>query len=54
MSSVAAALKDPKGAFRDDVLATVWILSNYEVGSAFLPTLVVPLLTLYGSYSWGR
>ncbi|OAQ91750.1 N-terminal fungal transcription regulatory domain-containing protein [Purpureocillium lilacinum] len=31
LSSVAAALKDPKGAFRDDVLATVWILSNYEL-----------------------
>ncbi|UNI14994.1 hypothetical protein JDV02_001569 [Purpureocillium takamizusanense] len=31
LSTVAAALKDPKGAFRDDVLATVWILSNYEL-----------------------
>ncbi|POR31268.1 Uncharacterized protein TPAR_08517 [Tolypocladium paradoxum] len=30
LSSVGAALKSSQGAFRDDVLATVWILSNYE------------------------
>lgn len=31
LSAVNAALKEPDGAFRDDVLATVWILANYEV-----------------------
>lgn len=31
LSAVNAALNDPAGAFRDDVLATVWILANYEV-----------------------
>lgn len=31
LSSVNLALKTPGGAMRDDVLATVWILSNYEL-----------------------
>lgn len=31
LSAVHLALKTPEGAMRDDVLATVWILSNYEV-----------------------
>lgn len=31
LSSVSAALKTPEGAQRDDVLATVWLLTNYEV-----------------------
>ncbi|KAG6298607.1 hypothetical protein E4U09_000654 [Claviceps aff. purpurea] len=31
LSAVNAALNDPAGAFRDDVLATVWILANYEL-----------------------
>ncbi|KAH7010527.1 hypothetical protein EDB80DRAFT_715007 [Ilyonectria destructans] len=31
LSSVNVALKTPGGAMRDDVLATVWILTNYEV-----------------------
>ncbi|KAF7550431.1 hypothetical protein G7Z17_g5690 [Cylindrodendrum hubeiense] len=31
LSSVHIALKTPGGAMRDDVLATVWILSNYEL-----------------------
>lgn len=31
LSAVAAAIKTPDGAARDDVLATVWILANYEV-----------------------
>ena len=31
LSSVGAALRSSQGAFRDDVLATVWILANYEV-----------------------
>ncbi|KND90283.1 hypothetical protein TOPH_05164 [Tolypocladium ophioglossoides CBS 100239] len=31
LSSVGAALKSSQGAFRDDVLATVWILANYEL-----------------------
>ncbi|TWU77875.1 hypothetical protein ED733_004352 [Metarhizium rileyi] len=31
LSAVNAALKEPDGVFRDDVLATVWILSNYEL-----------------------
>lgn len=32
LSSVTVALKEPDGAFRDDILVTVWILANYEVG----------------------
>ncbi|GAB0134370.1 hypothetical protein EsDP_00002747 [Epichloe bromicola] len=31
LSSVNAALREPGGAFRDDVLATVWILASYEL-----------------------
>ncbi|RGP59647.1 hypothetical protein FSPOR_11186 [Fusarium sporotrichioides] len=31
LSSVSAALKTPDGPMRDDVLATVWILTNYEL-----------------------
>ncbi|KAL6869133.1 hypothetical protein ACO1O0_000456 [Amphichorda felina] len=31
LSSVSTALKAPEGAFRDDILATVWILSHYEL-----------------------
>ncbi|KAH6961382.1 hypothetical protein DER45DRAFT_628484 [Fusarium avenaceum] len=31
LSSVGEALKTPGGAMRDDVLATVWILTNYEL-----------------------
>ncbi|KAG9507198.1 hypothetical protein J7337_000747 [Fusarium musae] len=31
LSSVGQALKTPEGAMRDDVLATVWILTNYEL-----------------------
>jgi hypothetical protein len=31
LNSVNKALSSPDGAFRDDVLATIWILSNYEV-----------------------
>lgn len=31
LSAVTTALKTPDGAFRDDVLVTVWILANYEV-----------------------
>ncbi|KAJ3530021.1 hypothetical protein NM208_g9507 [Fusarium decemcellulare] len=31
LSSVGEALKSPNGALRDDVLATVWILANYEL-----------------------
>ncbi|KAH7137297.1 hypothetical protein B0J13DRAFT_625073 [Dactylonectria estremocensis] len=31
LSSVNVALKSPGGALRDDVLATVWILTNYEL-----------------------
>ncbi|KAI5466747.1 hypothetical protein BGZ63DRAFT_345517 [Mariannaea sp. PMI_226] len=31
LSSVHVALKSPDGALRDDVLATVWILANYEL-----------------------
>lgn len=37
LSSVSAALKTPDGAMRDDVLATVWILTNYEVNRCFTP-----------------
>ncbi|KAK2589764.1 hypothetical protein QQS21_012554 [Conoideocrella luteorostrata] len=32
LSAVNGALKEPDGPFRDDVLATVWILASYEVG----------------------
>ncbi|KAG6001006.1 hypothetical protein E4U21_004784 [Claviceps maximensis] len=31
LSAVNEALKEPDGAFRNDVLATVWILANYEL-----------------------
>ncbi|KAL7786236.1 hypothetical protein V8C37DRAFT_392643 [Trichoderma ceciliae] len=31
LSSVSEALKTPEGAHRDDVLATVWLLTNYEL-----------------------
>ncbi|KAI1064704.1 hypothetical protein LB507_000424 [Fusarium sp. FIESC RH6] len=31
LSSVSEALKTPDGPMRDDVLATVWILANYEL-----------------------
>lgn len=31
LSAVSSALKDPEGAMRDDVLATVWVLANYEL-----------------------
>ncbi|KAF7562785.1 hypothetical protein G7046_g1359 [Stylonectria norvegica] len=31
LASVSAALSTPGGAMRDDVLATVWILANYEL-----------------------
>ncbi|KAI6783795.1 uncharacterized protein J7T54_001671 [Emericellopsis cladophorae] len=31
ISAVAQALNHPDGVFRDDVLATVWILANYEI-----------------------
>ncbi|GAO15092.1 hypothetical protein UVI_02048480 [Ustilaginoidea virens] len=30
LSAVNAALQKPEGAFRDDVLATIWVLTNYE------------------------
>ncbi|KAM0511062.1 hypothetical protein ACHAPE_010266 [Trichoderma viride] len=30
LNSVNKALSTPDGAFRDDVLATIWLLSNYE------------------------
>lgn len=32
LSAVAAALKTPEGAFRDDILGAIWMLCNYEVG----------------------
>ncbi|KAL7922745.1 hypothetical protein ACQKWADRAFT_292289 [Trichoderma austrokoningii] len=31
LNSVNKALSTPDGAFRDDVLATIWLLSNYEL-----------------------
>ncbi|PTB36869.1 hypothetical protein M441DRAFT_61589 [Trichoderma asperellum CBS 433.97] len=31
LNSVNKALGTPEGAFRDDVLATIWLLSNYEL-----------------------
>ena len=31
LSAVSSALKDPAGAIRDDVLATIWVLANYEL-----------------------
>ncbi|QUC18142.1 uncharacterized protein UV8b_02383 [Ustilaginoidea virens] len=31
LSAVNAALQKPEGAFRDDVLATIWVLTNYEL-----------------------
>ncbi|KAL7894673.1 hypothetical protein HDV64DRAFT_271622 [Trichoderma sp. TUCIM 5745] len=37
LNSVNKALSTPDGAFRDDVLATIWILSNYEGRMSFWP-----------------
>jgi hypothetical protein len=37
LSSVSHALQDPEKLVRDDVLATVWVLVNYEVVSSVLP-----------------
>lgn len=37
LTSVNAALQKPEGAQRNDVLATVWILCNYEVRIPFRP-----------------
>ncbi|KAG5950515.1 hypothetical protein E4U53_004918 [Claviceps sorghi] len=31
LRAVNAALEEPKGAFRNDVLATVWVLASYEL-----------------------
>lgn len=31
LSAVATALKDPEGAFRDDIISAVWMLCNYEI-----------------------
>ncbi|KAM0379595.1 hypothetical protein ACHAPK_000171 [Fusarium culmorum] len=42
LSSVSAALKTPDGAMRDDVLATVWILTNYEQVRCLLTSLECP------------
>ena len=42
LSAVAAAIKTPDGAARDDVLATVWILANYEVRLPTTPIQHVP------------
>ena len=50
LSSVGEALKSPGGALRDDVLATVWILTNYEVRAWRLVPLV-PDANLF-SFSW--
>lgn len=36
LSLVSEALKTHEGAQRDDVLATVWILTNYEVSKALM------------------
>lgn len=33
LSAVATALSTPQGAMRDDIMAAVWMLCNYEVGS---------------------
>ncbi|KAM0253058.1 hypothetical protein ACHAQJ_007434 [Trichoderma viride] len=33
LSSVSSALSTPEGAHRDDVLATIWLLTNYEVSN---------------------
>jgi hypothetical protein len=38
LGAVGAALMSPDGAKRDDVLATVWILANYEVFHSFFPS----------------
>ena len=43
LNAVNAALRTHEGAWRDDVLATVWVLSNYEllVGSIGHPTQIL-------------
>ncbi|KAM0292874.1 hypothetical protein ACHAQK_003187 [Fusarium lateritium] len=42
LSAVGEALKTPSGAMRDDVLATVWILTNYEQVRCLLTSLECP------------
>jgi hypothetical protein len=37
LSLVSEALKTPEGPLRDDILATVWILTNYEVNKQSSP-----------------
>lgn len=50
LTAVSEALSKPDGAFRDDVLATVWILANYEVWSMMILIMRVFLfLTSIGS-----
>ena len=53
LSSVSEALKTPDGPMRDDVLATVWILANYEVGSTSHLTVVLSYSRLH-SFLWAR
>lgn len=36
LNLVSEALKTPEGAQRDDILATVWILTNYEVSETLM------------------
>lgn len=38
LQAVSHTLSTPRGALRDDVLATVWILASYEVGLLSLHT----------------
>lgn len=53
LSSVSEALKTPDGPMRDDVLATVWILANYEVGSTSHLTVMLSYSRLH-SFLWAQ
>lgn len=46
LSAVSEALQTPDGPMRDDVLATVWILTNYEVRKMFGSTSVCALVLM--------
>lgn len=46
LNAVNSALREPGGAYRDDVLATVWILASYEVGLLWMSLELADELTV--------
>lgn len=53
LNAVSSALQSREGALRDDTLATVWVLSNYEVNDGALSTCPGDLLADYFTASCG-